>query len=386
MQFTRGQKSKLSALTPSKDLTVRVFVPAPPQTEVDLSCFGLDANGKLAEEKFFIFYNNLTAPSNSVRLDKKAEGKADFQINLDSVPESVQKLVFVATLDGPGTMSQVGQARCSLHAQDQEVAVYNAHGTDFGSERAVMMMEVYRKGEWRMAAVGQGFDGGLQALLEHFGGQAEPPPAAPPPPEPKKVNLGKLTLEKRGDTQKLSLEKGGSFKPIHINLNWQSTKAKGLGGMLGRTQSADLDLGCMFQLKTGEKGVIQPLGNRFGSKMQVPYIFLDQDDRSGASATGENMYLFRPETIERCIVFAMIYEGSQNFTEVGGRVTVSDGKGTEITVHMDAPHPRLTFCAVCAIEAAGSGIAIRKEEMYFADHQECDMQYGFGFRWVAGSK
>lgn len=40
---------------------------------------------------------------------------------------------------------------------------------DFSVETAVIMAELYRKdGEWRLNAVGSGFQGGLQALLDRY--------------------------------------------------------------------------------------------------------------------------------------------------------------------------------------------------------------------------
>jgi hypothetical protein len=48
-------------------------------------------------------------------------------------------------------------------------------GADFASEKAVIPGELDRKdGHWRFGAVGQGFDGGLSALLKHFGGVEAP--------------------------------------------------------------------------------------------------------------------------------------------------------------------------------------------------------------------
>lgn len=398
MDLQRGQKTKLDALTPSRQLVVDIQLAPPAQTDVDISCFGLDGEGKLSDDRYFVFYNQTASPCKGLQMEAKGEGKASFQVDLNALPGTVRKLVFAATLDGPGTMGQVGGGTFGVKAEGQDVARFPISGGDYAGEKAIMIAEVYVKAPapdttWRLAAVGQGFNGGLQALLEHFGGEAASPapaapaaPAATPAAEPPKVNLGKLTLNKRGDAQRLSLDKSANSKPIHINLNWHVPKASGLGGLLGMKKSADLDLGCMWELADGSKGVIQPLGRRFGSKVQPPFIYLDQDDRSGSSANGENMYLFRPETLRRCVIFAMIYEGSSNFTEVEGRVTLSDGRGTEIEVRMDAPQPSRTFCAVCSIEHMSGDIQIRKEEMYFRDHEECDHHFGFGFRWVAGSK
>ena len=55
-------------------------------------------------------------------------------------------------------------------------------GDLFAQERAVMLIEIYRKdGQWRLSTVGHGFNGGLDALVHHFGGDVAPPVNAPMP-------------------------------------------------------------------------------------------------------------------------------------------------------------------------------------------------------------
>ncbi|MFJ2439146.1 MULTISPECIES: TerD family protein [unclassified Streptomyces] len=67
-------------------------------------------------------------------------------------------------------------------AGGEEVVRYAFDGAEFTTERAVMLGDFYLKDVWRFAAVGQGFDGGLDALLKNFGGEvAEEAPAAPEP-------------------------------------------------------------------------------------------------------------------------------------------------------------------------------------------------------------
>jgi uncharacterized protein YegL len=44
-------------------------------------------------------------------------------------------------------------------------------GADFSQEKAIIISEIYKKdGVWRISSVGQGFNGGLEALLNYFGG------------------------------------------------------------------------------------------------------------------------------------------------------------------------------------------------------------------------
>ena len=89
--------------------------------------------------------------------------------------------------------------------------------------------------------------------------------------------------------QKISLEKKSpeGLGEILINLNWNSQPVK--QGFFGGSSGIDLDLGCLYELKDGRKGVVQALGNAFGSLNQPPYISLDGDDRTGAVKTGENL-------------------------------------------------------------------------------------------------
>ncbi len=218
--------------------------------------------------------------------------------------------------------------------------------------------------------------------MGNAGTSAPPAPAAPP------AGPAKVSLDKRGASSAVNLKKGGGVQAVHINLNWNRPEAaKGIMGFLrGTPEAADLDLGCMYRMKDGMKGVIQPLGERFGSRTHPPYIFLDKDDRSGASNDGENLYILRPDLIDLVVVFAMIYEGTATFATVGARLTLKDEGGAEVFVPLNNPDPRNTFCAVASIRPEGGSIRVTKEERYFFGHKECDAQYGFGFRWVAGSK
>ncbi|NJN68479.1 MAG: hypothetical protein HC884_18090 [Chloroflexaceae bacterium] len=133
--------------------------------------------------------------------------------------------------------------------------------------------------------------------------------------------------------------------------------------------------------------MIQPLGKRFGSKDEPPYIYLDKDDRSGSAADGENLYIYRPDLIDLVMVFALIYEGAKDFTSVNGRMTIRDqSTGQEIFMRLNNPDPNLSFCAVCTIRRVGDHVEITKEEQYFPDHSYADKHFGFGFRWTAGRK
>ncbi|MER5196083.1 TerD family protein [Streptomyces sp. NPDC002755] len=184
-EFQRGHKAKISDLTAGTDLYVGVQITAPGLT-FDISCFGLDADERLSDDRYFIFFNQPKSPEESVQLLGAQAGDTEsFRITLDRIPPQIQKLSFTATLDGAGQMSQINPGYLRIVAGGEEVARYAFSGSEFSSERAVMLGDFYLKDVWRFAAVGQGFDGGLDALLKNFGGEVaeEEAPAAPQQPQ-----------------------------------------------------------------------------------------------------------------------------------------------------------------------------------------------------------
>ncbi|MGW3916398.1 TerD family protein [Streptomyces sp. NPDC005070] len=184
-EFQRGHKAKISDLTAGTDLYVGVQITGPGLT-FDISCFGLDADERLSDDRYFVFFNQPKSPEESIQLLGTQSGDTEsFRVTLDRIPAQIQKLSFTATIDGAGQMSQIAPGYLRIVAGGEEVARYAFSGAEFSTERAVMLGDFYLKDVWRFAAVGQGFDGGLDALLKNFGGEvAEEEPAAAPQPQP----------------------------------------------------------------------------------------------------------------------------------------------------------------------------------------------------------
>ncbi|WP_203732691.1 TerD family protein, partial [Streptomyces sp. SID12501] len=183
-EFQRGHKAKISDLTAGTDLYVGVQISGPGLT-FDISCFGLDADEQLSDDRYFIFFNQPKSPEESIQLLGTQAGDTEsFRVTLDRIPPQIQKLSFTATLDGAGQMSQIAPGYVRIVAGGEEVARYSFNGSEFTTERAVMLGDFYLKDVWRFAAVGQGFDGGLDALLKNFGGEvAEEEAPAPQQPQ-----------------------------------------------------------------------------------------------------------------------------------------------------------------------------------------------------------
>ena len=203
---------------------------------------------------------------------------------------------------------------------------------------------------------------------------------------------GKISLTKSAPT--VSLTKAASGGRLHVNLNWDArASAPAPRGLFARAPKGggalDLDLGCLYELSNGRKGVVQALGNAFGSLEQEPFVLLDGDDRSGAVSQGENLYvnLAHAAEIRRVLVFAMIYEGAASFEQARGVVTLTPVSGPAIEVALDGSGGSSRMCAIALLDNTGDGLVVRREVNYVQGTQaELDAAYGWGMRWTAGKK
>ncbi len=207
----------------------------------------------------------------------------------------------------------------------------------------------------------------------------------------------KIVLNKKGDSVQLKPKTNGSLGELLVNLNWHqgqtTTQPQGgfLSQMLGTSSNQgaiDLDLGCLYELTTGEKGAIQALGNCFGDFNQPPYILHCGDDRTGAWSEGENLRINGEKVaqIKRILIYAFIYEGIANWSEADGVVTLKQPGAPEIIVHLDEHRNNLAMCAIALLENVGNTFRVEKVVQYFSGHPEMDQAFNWGLRWVAGRK
>ncbi|MDY0974813.1 VWA domain-containing protein [Massilia sp. CFBP9012] len=187
-QLERGERLPLAQSAPDGVLQAGLSAQG---LALDFACFALDAGGKLSDERYMTFFNQAATPCGAVAVDA-----GGFRFRLASLPAWVERLSIVASTDGGALMSQLQAGSLRLAGPQGEFARFDFSGRDFANEKAVMLGELYRKdGGWRFMAVGQGFNGGLDALVRHFGGAvADAPPSPPAPVTPR---AAAVDLEKR---------------------------------------------------------------------------------------------------------------------------------------------------------------------------------------------
>ena len=150
--------------------------------DIDGSIFLLDNNEKLISDKHFIFYNNLTSPDPDKSIQQRGDnrtgaGEGDdevIDVNLKTVPDNIVKIVLTVTIHEADKRKQnFGQVSNAfvriVNCENEEEIIRYDLTEDFSVETALIMAELYRKdGEWRMNAVGAGYEGGLPALVERY--------------------------------------------------------------------------------------------------------------------------------------------------------------------------------------------------------------------------
>jgi tellurium resistance protein TerD len=152
--------------------------------DLDASAFMLNAQNRVGHDANFIFYNPKfqVSPCGSVKHsgDNLSGGHDDgdceqIVINLETVPESVQKIVIAVTIYKAALRQQnFGQvenayARIVNEQTGETVARYNLT-ENYSVETALQMLEIYRhNNEWRVGAIGAGYANGLEGIARSYG-------------------------------------------------------------------------------------------------------------------------------------------------------------------------------------------------------------------------
>ncbi len=149
--------------------------------DLDASAFLLGAGGKVRSDADFIFYNQLKSACGSVEhtgdnLTGAGDGDDEvLKVNLAKVPADVEKIAFTVTIHEADArkqnFGQVGNAyiRVVNAEGNAEITRYDL-AEDASTETAMIFGELYRhSGEWRFAAVGQGYAGGLAVMCKQYG-------------------------------------------------------------------------------------------------------------------------------------------------------------------------------------------------------------------------
>ncbi|MEG3972537.1 TerD family protein [Microcoleus sp. T2B6] len=184
IELTKGERFNLSKETPDFSKIAIALGWQVSQTaqncDIDASVFMLAADGRIPDEKYFVFYNNLTSPDGAVRHSgDNRNGQIDgddetVYVDLSKINSAIQEIVFVVTIhegqEKNQSFSQVTNAFIRLYNSENlgELVRYNLNQI-FSQETALEFGRLYKKnGEWRFQAVGQGYNAGLQSFVDKY--------------------------------------------------------------------------------------------------------------------------------------------------------------------------------------------------------------------------
>ncbi|MFC8079038.1 TerD family protein [Streptomyces sp. NPDC057307] len=138
--------------------------------EIDVVAFILDEDEQVTSDEDFVFYGAPESPAGTVRLLTGGPAEQTIALDLASMPPATRKVVVAAAIDGAATFGTVGAIQIGAAAGSSGSPIARATLDAATTERTVLLAEIYRRGPlWRLRAVGQGYDHGLDALARGYG-------------------------------------------------------------------------------------------------------------------------------------------------------------------------------------------------------------------------
>ncbi|MFJ7955936.1 TerD family protein [Streptomyces sp. NPDC096319] len=155
-ELVRGQNHPL----PETRLEIRVSAGSPVLAGATLG----DEQGRVAGAEWIAHPGAPALPGVEVPAGAAADHR--FAVDLDAVPDAVHRISVLLVLTAAGARFGALAAPfvAVVGADGTEIASYTLTGLD--RESAVVALELYRRqGAWKVRAMGQGYEGGLAALL-----------------------------------------------------------------------------------------------------------------------------------------------------------------------------------------------------------------------------
>lgn len=136
--------------------------------EVDVVAFLRGEDGRVGCDEDFLFYNSPTSSDGTVELSCDGSSEQGVRIDLAALHSDYQCVSVSAAIGGGRTFGELGPISVTVDAPDHTIASFVL---DAGTtERTMHFAEIYRRaGQWRLRAVGQGYDYDLATLATEYG-------------------------------------------------------------------------------------------------------------------------------------------------------------------------------------------------------------------------
>ncbi|UQD57229.1 TerD family protein [Flavobacterium sp. K5-23] len=150
------------------------------KVDCDVSVFMLGSNGKIPQDEFFIFYNNLNSPDSAVKhLGDNRDGEGDgddesVNIDLSRLDSRIEFLYFAVTINESEERGHhFGNVENSYinirNGIDNSILCQYELKENFSGQDSLIIASISRNGgSWNVEALGQAFSGGLGTLIELY--------------------------------------------------------------------------------------------------------------------------------------------------------------------------------------------------------------------------
>lgn len=402
MDVMKGQRANLTKGQHLNEITLELgWATDNAEIEIDGAAFLLSDRDICEEDGDFVFYGQPVHASGAVRHGGKVGERREALTFVPSlVPETVYKIALTLTIhDGEENGHFFRDVRdiyirC-LNAENGRELLKFEFGEELERETAIVTAELYRhKEEWKFAAVGSGYNGGLEALCESYGLDvaddseddeieeekaayaAETGAAAAdsdstdaarlessqpatssenadsdsdsagasadvPAPPARRIELAKPT------GSSVVLEKIQLSKPGSVSIR---KSASAMAMLVWENPSKDLDLYCFYVTQSGECGKVY-YKNR-GSGQQAPYIELDQDSRGAGQ---ETIRLYRTDELKYVLfcAYSAVSNGFGSFKGMKARAVVDNGEGQRVESWLQKKNMFSYWVAIAKIDFTG---------------------------------
>ncbi len=316
MNILRGQKVDITRNTTITDISaVLEWTTANKEIEIDGAAFLLDESGQCKNDENFVFYGQPASIEGSVKHFEPKYGQNEIQLSLNKIPTTIKKIALTLTIhDGEikgQSFNAVSSARLIVRNRMGGEILYSfTFGEELMQETAIVVAEIYcHNGEWKLNAVGSGFNGGLPSLCENFGLDVVKESAVSVPIVKKEEVKPLIVTLKKKET--ISIKKTAK---VVATLEWKSKK--------------DLDLYCFYVTKDGTEGKIYY--KDMGSTTKSPFITLDGDSLNFGK---ETITVHNPSQLHYVLfaAYSAVSNGVGSFKAMKAQAVVDNQMGQKIT-------------------------------------------------------
>jgi stress response protein SCP2 len=341
--------------------------------DADVSVLLLSGDGSVRSSADLIFYNQPIGLSGAVHLRDKVRPDSDAEdgdvlvsdvvtLELDDVPDDIERIVVSASLDPDSGMTFGDAASISMRVQRtsdaQDLVVFDVG--DVTTETALLFGEFYRRNtEWKLRAVGQGYSGGLAALVADHGVEvtgtadettdvdATPPTPAEPVAEELAADVQQsraVSVRRPTRAPRFPADWDASIPATEGN-DWRAARLFPVAGIGGGEEQERRATSALLAVMSGVREFGRAVTTRCGAPAGQVAAFVEVP-------FGQDEEAYRPDGVVR------VTRGSKEWTALV-EVKTSDGRldSEQIDHYLDIARGR-GFDAVITIsnELTGAGV------------------------------